>query len=224
LEDFVAQIDAPRLDTLKTNHFYRLDFDTSQLVRFINRVPMFTAPKEVHVVFFGLVVRLTLVPTTGDGRFYVETVIPNSHLERPLSCFPQICTSFSPIISTLESLYIYEHRDLPQLQDREDDIENRQWLDILRPFIAVNKLYLTHNFASRIAPALQSLIGERVTEVLPSLQNIFVELEVRQQLKSIPGRIQHFLASRRLSGYPIAISRWNEAMRRTIDGPPGFPM
>jgi hypothetical protein len=224
-EDFVAQIDAPRLDTLKIDYFHQLNLDTSQLVRFINRVPTFTAPKEAHLVFFDLGVRLTFVPTTGDGQFYVETVIWNSHFERLLSRFPQICTSFSPIISTLEFLYIYEHRYHPPapLQDREDDIENRQWLDILRPFIAVNKLYLTHNFASRIAPALQSLIGEGVTEVLPSLQNIFLELEVRQQLKSIPGRIQHFLSSRRLSGHPIAISRWNEATRAMTDGP-GFLM
>src|SRR5258707_4264424 len=64
-EDYVARIDAPRLDTLKIIYFDQLDFDTSQLVRFINHVPTFT-PKEAHLVIFCLGVRLTLVPTTGD--------------------------------------------------------------------------------------------------------------------------------------------------------------
>jgi hypothetical protein len=39
----------------------------------------------------------------------------------------------------------------------------------------VKNLYLSKEFAPGIAAALQELVGARITEVLPSLQNIFVE-------------------------------------------------
>jgi hypothetical protein len=109
---------------LEIIYFNQLDFDTSQLVRFINGVPRFTAPKEAHLVIYGLSVRLTLV-TTGDGQLYVEAKATRNHLECLLSCFPQVCTLFSPIISTAELLDIYEHAYVSRLRHREDDIENR---------------------------------------------------------------------------------------------------
>jgi len=37
-------------------------------------------------------------------------------------------------------------------------------------------MYLTRQLALCVAPALRELTGTRVTEVLPVLQNIFVEL------------------------------------------------
>jgi len=215
----VARIDAPRLNNLKIIYFHQLDFDTSQLVRFVNRIPMFTA-KEAHLVYIGPVswtglmsaTRLSIVPTTGDGQFSVQ--ITGTHLRWDLSSLSRFCTSFSPIISTLELLYIYDLY-LPRTQYQDDDI-NRQWLDTLRPFIAANELYLSKSFTSHIAPALQSLVGERVTEVLPSLKNIF--LEGLQQSTPIPGLggIQHFFALRLFSSHPIAISGWNEASRRAM--------
>ncbi len=194
-EYFVARIDAPRLNNLKIIYLYQRDFDASQLVRFYNRIPMFTVPKEVHLVYInaacqtdlGSVTRFSLVPTTGNGQFYVEIV--SAHMTRQFSPLLRLCTSFSRIISTPELLYIYERGlSFTQEQYQEDDIENMEWLAILCQFIAVNELHLSKSFASRIAPALQTLVRERVTEVLPSLQNIFLEVT------PIPGGIQHFFA------------------------------
>ena len=42
---------------------------------------------------------------------------------------------------------------------------------------ALKNLYLCKEFAPGIAAALQELVGARTTEVLSSLQNIFVELQ-----------------------------------------------
>ena len=44
----------------------------------------------------------------------------------------------------------------------------------LRSFVAVKNLYLLEEFVPRIAPALQELVGGRMTEVLPTLENIFL--------------------------------------------------
>ena len=85
-----------------------------------------------------------------------------------------------------------------------DAIENSLWLELLHPFPAVKNLYLSKDFAPGIAAALQEIVG---TEVLPSLQNIFVEgLEPSGPFQE---NIGQFVAARQLSGRPIAISVWN---------------
>ena len=69
-------------------------------------------------------------------------------------------------------------------------------------------LYLSKEFVPGIAAALQELVGDRVTEVLPSLQNIFMEkLEPLEPLQENIGR---FVAARQLSDHPIAISAWDK--------------
>ena len=61
--------------------------------------------------------------------------------------------------------------------------------------------------APAIAGALQELVGGRITEVLPSLQNIFVEgLEPSGPLQE---NIGQFVAARQLSDHAIAISDWD---------------
>jgi len=58
-----------------------------------------------------------------------------------------------------------------------------------------------------IAPALQELVGERVTEVLPALQSLFL----RGSHPSGPVRkaIRKFVTARQLAGHPIIVSRWD---------------
>ncbi|KAI0273170.1 hypothetical protein BGY98DRAFT_125274 [Russula aff. rugulosa BPL654] len=91
---------------------------------------------------------------------------------------------------------------------KDDAIENSLWLQLLLPFTAVKNLYLSKEFAPGIAAALHELIEGRITEVLPSLQNIFVE-------KLGPSgpfqeKIGQFIAARQLSNHPIAISDWDK--------------
>ena len=109
----------------------------------------------------------------------------------------------------MEHLYI---QDLPIYSDLEplwqDDIEDSpgQWLELLRPFTAVNDLYVSKIFVPRIAPALQELVGERATEALPALQTLFL----RETLSSGPVQeaIEQFVTARQLSSHPIAVSHW----------------
>jgi hypothetical protein len=121
-----------------------------------------------------------------------------------LSSLAQVCNLSFPeaFIPTAEHLYIYEHKySQPHWQD---DIEDSQWREVLHPFAAVKYLYLSREFTSRIAPALQELVGE----VLPSLQNLF--LEDFNPSEPIQGAIGKFVAARQLTGgYPIAVSRWD---------------
>ena len=111
----------------------------------------------------------------------------------------------------MEDLYIYE-RLYEQPPDWQDNIENMLWLDLLHRFTTVKNLYLSKEFAPRIVAALQELVGGRTTEVLPTLQNIFLE-EVKPG-----GRVQEdigkIVAARRLSGHTITVSHWERDPRR----------
>jgi hypothetical protein len=74
----------------------------------------------------------------------------------------------------VEVLYIeYQYSELVSKNDAIED--TLLWLQLLLPFTAVKNLYLSKEFSPSIAAALQDLVGDRIIEVLPSLQNIFVE-------------------------------------------------
>jgi hypothetical protein len=131
--------------------------------------------------------------------------IPTSEeLEFQLSSLAQVCTSLLPTVSTVENLYIYE--DPSSALTWSEDMESTRWLELLRPFIALKNLYLFKEFVPRIASALEDLEEGSITELLPSLQNIFV-----QQLQPsghIQDGIRQFIAARRRIGHPITVSTW----------------
>ena len=90
-----------------------------------------------------------------------------------------------------------------------DNIENALLLELLQPFSSVKNLYLSKSFASRVMPALQELVEGRTTEVLPILQNIF--LEEPQTSETVQACIQQFVAVRQVTSHPIAVSHWDNS-------------
>ena len=71
---------------------------------------------------------------------------------------------------------LYIEHQYSELVSKNDVIEDTLLLlKLLLPFTAVKNLYLSKEFSPSIAAALQELVGDRIIEVLPSLQNIFVE-------------------------------------------------
>ena len=90
----------------------------------------------------------------------------------------------------------------------QDDVENILWMDLLHPFAAVKNLYISKRFVPRIAPALQELVGPRTTEVLPTLENIFLEGHWT------PEGIEQFVAARQLTGYHVAVSHWDSGFEQ----------
>jgi hypothetical protein len=203
LEDLVARIDAPLLSNLSITFFHQLVFDTLQFTQFISRTSKFKTCDEARVVFSdtGILVEL---PQTFDTT--LELVISCSQSDWQLSSLAQVCRSSFPqtLISAMERLYILD--SLSSQPHWQDDIDSNQWLELFHPFTSVKNLYISSKFTPRIAPALQELVGERATEVLPALQTIFLE----EQLPPGPAQeiIGQFVAARQLADEPIAVSRW----------------
>jgi hypothetical protein len=205
LEDLVARIDDPLLDSIWINFFHQLIFDIPQLAQFMRRTTRFQAFNEAYVVFDNSSVQLGCHPPTRTFDEKSVLRISRRKLDWQLSCLAQVFTSFFPSISVLEHIYVYGPRTLPS--HWQDDIENMEWLEILHPFTSVKNLYASENFEQCITPALQELVGERVTGMLPALESLF--LEGFQPSGPVPEAIEQFVAARRLLDHPIAVSHWN---------------
>jgi hypothetical protein len=168
LQDLVTFIDAPQLDTLNVTFFNQIDFDTPRLAQFINRRPKLRK-RDAHVQFNDNFARVGLPP----GSRTLEIAISCRKPDWQISFVAQVCDSSLRPLSTVENPYL-EHR-YSQLVWKNDAIENTLLLGLLLPFTAVKNLYLYKEFAPGIAAALKELVRGRITEVLPSLRNIFVE-------------------------------------------------
>lgn len=206
LEDLVDLIDAPELDHLDIAlySFNQIIYDTPQLLQFISRIAKLQVPVKAHIGFEDPEVWIEFSSPTQPPNNVLTLGILCIPPDPPFPCMAQFCRSpFFPL-PTLESLYVgggrYSERD------RQYRIENTRWLDFLEPFSTVKNLYLSKEFAPRIAPALRQLVGGRVMEVLPTLQNIFVE--DFQPSGPVHEAIGQFVASRQRSDHPIVISGW----------------
>jgi hypothetical protein len=204
LEDLVARIDTPRLLFLSATFFNDIEFDTPELTRFVSRSSTFKAPNEAHVSFDSLTASFELQPQAFNV-LYFEVKISCIEPTWQLSFVSQICTTFLPLLSTTENLFISE-RDYSRL-DWKDGIENVEWLELLFPFTAVKNLYVSNHFVPRIAPALREMTGGGTTEVLTTLQNLY--LEGFQPSESVEEGIEWFISARQLANHPVAISVWD---------------
>jgi hypothetical protein len=201
LDDLVASIDVPQLNSLNITFFNQIVFDTPQIARFIYRTPALKSLDKAHVEFGGRAAEAYLSSRASvHGKLNVKIMCGD--LDWQVSSMEQVCASCLPFISTIEVLYI--HKDpYESLEDWPGNIENRLWLELLHPFTAVKILDISRDFVPRILPALQELVGERTTEVLPALQNIVLEgLE--------PGPVQEgirqFVAARQATGHSITVN------------------
>jgi F-box-like len=210
LEELVTHIDTPHLNEMNITFFNQIDFDCSRLAQFINCTRTLRANNEAHVQFDDWTARVKLR--------YRASWVPFENLQISISCrepdwqlssIEQVCNSSLRHLSTVEpvkDLYI-EHQYSTEVVWKDDAIENTLWLQLLLPFTAVKDLYLSNQFAPGIAAALQELVGGGIAEVLPGLQNIFVE--GLEPLGPFQENIRQFVAARQLSDHPVGISVWN---------------
>jgi F-box-like len=205
LEDLVSRIDAPQLNALFVSLINQIDFGVPQLAQFISRTPMFTTLSEARVGFCGDSVRLTL-SSSRFGFEELKILLSCEESDRQLSTLARVWTSFSPLFSKLNNFFIHE---VEYMQPHwQDNVESHDWLELLLPFTAVESLYVSKEFVPGITAALQELVRKRITEVLPTLRNLF--LEGLRRSGPAHKNIGLFVFARQLLGRPIAVSLWKK--------------
>jgi hypothetical protein len=201
LDDLMTRIDTPQLDELEITFFNQIVFDTPRFMHFIRRTPRLRALEKAHLYFFGRSARVNLLTETSDWP-WLSVAILCEELDWQVSSLEQVCASCFPPLSKLEDLCISAYSQL----DGQDNVENTLWMELLHPFTAVKNLYLSEEVAPRITTVLQELAGGGTIEVLPALQNIFVE--DLQPSGPVQEGIQQFVATREVTSHRIAVSRW----------------
>jgi hypothetical protein len=180
--------------------FHELTFDTPQLAQFLARTANTQPPVEARIVLsFSSDEVEVISPQIFPREFALG--IDCMSLDLRLSSLAQVCNSSFPeaFISKVEHLYIRG------AQYSQGDIDDSQWLEVLHPFTGVKYLYLSRDFTSRMAPALQQ---ELAGEILPSLQKLFLwDLHLSEPVQ---GAIGKFVAARQLAGRPIAVCQWDK--------------
>ena len=212
LEDFVTCIDTPQLEEMDITFFNQIDFDCPRLAQFINCTPTLRTLDEAHVQFDYNAVSVKLRYWTSFDNLVIS--ISNREPDWQLSSVEQLCNSSLHPLSTVEDLYIERRLGYSQQVWMHDATESILWLELLIPFTAVENLYLSEEFAPGIAVALRELVAGRTTEVLPSLQNIFVQ--GLEPSGSFQKNTEQFVATRLLFDHPITISDWDKDDDRDI--------
>ena len=207
LEELVSRIDTPQLSKANITFFNQIDFHCPRLAQFINCTPALGGRDEAHVQFNQSFADVTLRHRASPpyyGELMLSIGISCQEQDWQVSSIEQVC-NYLPPLSLVENLYIEPGPYLEsELVWKDDAIENTLWLELLHPFITVKHLYLSKQFGPGIVASLQELVGGRITEVLPSLQNIF--MEGLNPSGSFQENIEQLIASRRLSDHPIIIS------------------
>ena len=200
LEEFVSRIDSPLLDETEITFFNQSVFDTPRLCDFISRTETSKATSRADILFSNHQIGVSLYRL--DYRKVLQLGFPS---DGQLSSLAQVYSSSLPPLPTLEHLGIHEKESSPVQWHGHIQGESTQWLELLRPFIFVKKLVLSEKLVPFVAPVLQELVGERVTEVLPALQNLSLE----GQPPSGPAKeaIGQFIAARQLIGRPVAVHK-----------------
>jgi hypothetical protein len=199
----VAQIDAPLLDRLDVTFFNQI-FDTPQLTQLITRSPKLKAYNNARLLFSESEAWVILSQAYNNRENELR-IAYSSQPDGQASIMAQICGSSFPqaFIATAEHLYVIASEDW-------EDIGNDQWLELLRPFTGAKVLYIPLEFRLSLPLALQELVGERVTEVLPALQTIFLEDVLQDSFRSgaEDAAIGQIVTARRLAGHPVTVSTW----------------
>ena len=205
LEGILSQIEIPILDHSRFYFFNQLLFDTPLLGHFIRRTEAFMEIHRATVDFSNCGVWITF--WRRDER--TNNKSDSDPLWLDISCEAldwqlsalAILNSFLSSLPTLEILEIAVSR-----KDWQGEIEPIQWREIFHLFTSVKDMILgLENSVRLIAPALQVLAGERETDVLPALQNIFLPTRDWQPSEPVKEAIEQFIATRQLGGHPVTV-------------------
>ena len=203
LKVLITRTTFPLLDNLDVTFTSWRNVDSPPLRDFVNRIETLDVHDRADISFQNRIAHITLSRQDMLANCSkIKFGVLSRHFDLQLLDLMQLC-SFLPSLPTLEHLYICGHGSSPlDCQPLSTDII--RWYGILRPFSSVKKLYLSGKPALRVALALRGLLSvERVTQVLPALQNItFLEYELSG---AILEAIENLVTTLQLSGRSVSL-------------------
>jgi hypothetical protein len=197
--DFITRIDTPMLDKFGMEFYSDIIPNISPLHKFIDRIDRPKTFTHAKVLIRPWDVQAMFESPAGLGLNFTFTTC-----EAPLVSTIRLIEQLLTIPSQVEQLELHDF--VIEEEERQDEIDDSQWLQLLNIFVSVKSLYVSEELGPFIAFALEELTGERVTEVLPALDNLFFGgLETSGFVEET---IESFVTMRQLSGHPVSLRRW----------------
>ncbi|KAH9972616.1 hypothetical protein BGW80DRAFT_361082 [Lactifluus volemus] len=171
LEDLLARIDVPQLESFRILFYQQHIFDIRQVISHSRVIGSFNRAEvtfDLFSVFIGLY--------QSDGTNPVKTLRlgicdgPDEGLGWRVSSMTQMATQFSCLLSSIAELDVVSD---PSLDHNDIFMDNTEWLELFHPFSAVRTLRLSGDVESHVVSSLQQLTVESIAKVLPNLQNLY---------------------------------------------------
>ncbi|KAH8985262.1 hypothetical protein EDB86DRAFT_2959904 [Lactarius hatsudake] len=202
LGDLVSRIDSPQLNKVRAGFMNQfVDIQVAQLFEFIDRSedPELTLFRHTNVVFSSRYVSFDMSLDHRDYQYWgpVRILVPCRWLDLQVSRITEVFSQFSALLSNVVHLKLVAEVDEA---NEFEDIDEVEWLDLLRQFSAMKTLCVSPELAESVAVLLEDIArdSEMAAEVLPALDLIFLG----GQPVSF---FNNFVAIRRLSGLPVTV-------------------
>jgi hypothetical protein len=172
-EAILTRIDTPLLESIDLIFFNRLAFEIPHLCHFIRRTSQLESPTHVkiassrHGFAIALIRQIKTPPTTISRPLFLQITCKqfDSHLTNIIPISSQLSRFFS-------SAPLLELHAFPPVVSGRKVLDLAQWVELLRPFGRVKRLYVVDDLLLDIAQVLHWAIEE---ELLPDLCGLFFE-------------------------------------------------
>jgi len=200
LEDFVARIDTPSLDSLDITVFGDPILDIPQFRQFICRMERLQPLNRAEVLFYGSDSSITLGSPTRHRKLELRTTC--SILAWQVSAVSRVWDEYLLHLSK----HVEQLRIKMDALESEADVGSTQWLEFLHPCPAVLPVSSCRAAATSGPRWLHRYRLCTAMQVLPALRSL--HSEGFQPFGSVKEAIEPFVAMCQLAGHPVAIHRW----------------
>ena len=214
IEDFLSRIDTPRLNSLLVNYKrgvrrweIDINYDVPQLSKFINRSESLKRSLSKHCEIKETALQCRAIITFCVGRTTSERWNPNPGIsvclgrgiEEPILRLANILGFITPILSdivhcTIDSVHMVESGS------GRDDLD---WLQLLRQLSYVQTLFVSDDMAGLISRALAHVDVGTITQTLPALQLLCIEIKEDGEEHRNTSSVHKFLTVRQDAGHPV---------------------
>ena len=194
MEDLVALTDAPRLHTVMTG-LKTLDFLRAPHLFLLIRRAEDLSLKQAKVKFRENEFKIKLNRTYRDPPNLLHLTSTFELSDTPFACVAQVLSQLFAMFPHIDDLYIdtnYPHW--------HENIDNTEWPAFFLLFTTIKRLEIYGRLAGQVAHALEEVPEGMITEVFPSLHQLFLE--------DIDGHVDYpeqFFYLRHLYGRPVTI-------------------
>jgi hypothetical protein len=220
LEDFMARIDTPQLDSLVIAYDHDFNIEVPQLTTFINRSEKLKQILSNSCkLILGRVceeVNFGIYDTNGRRNLYIS-VGGSGSIDQQFCKLTPVISSISFILSDMVHFDIGVDEYLSDRQMRYvDQIEWTKWLDLFRSFSSVKGLSVSWQLAGHVARAFE-VMTMTATEVFPALELLCLEYTEDSQDKPL-SFIHNFITARCQwdSGHPVIITSTQSGFDRRL--------